>query len=383
MTGPHPTAWRGRRVLFVLPTLELGGTERQAFALAAHLAKDRGCVVTLWGAKGGDTLPPMAAAHGLLTRVVPMRFPCRRSTLVRQTLTLARALRAEAPDILLTYCRAANVACGLAAPLARVPFWVWNERSALPADQPARLADRLALSLAPAVVCNAGHLRTALQTRGWRTRRPIDLVPNGVTLAAPAAPPEVWRQRLDIPPGAYVGVAVAHLRAVKDHATLVRAWARVAAALAETCRAAVLVLAGAPTDAAAAALDGEIAARGLTSAVRRPGAVADIGGLLAIADVGLLPSRSEGLPNAVIEYMLAGLPVAATDIPGVREALGPDAGVELAPVGDADALAHQIVTLARDPETARATGARLRARAAERFAPETMLRSMAAILERA
>ena len=73
------------------------------------------------------------------------------------------------------------------------------------------------------------------------------------------------------------------------------------------------------------------------------------------ADIFVFASESEGRPNAILEAMAAGLPVAATDIPGVRELLGADAGL-LFPVGDAPALAKSIRTLMDDPGGARDMG---------------------------
>lgn len=70
--------------------------------------------------------------------------------------------------------------------------------------------------------------------------------------------------------------------------------------------------------------------------------------LLREADIGLLSSKSEGMPNSVMEYMYRGLPVVATDIPGVREVVGDNNVPWLFPVGNASRLQHLITRLARD-----------------------------------
>jgi glycosyltransferase involved in cell wall biosynthesis len=94
-----------------------------------------------------------------------------------------------------------------------------------------------------------------------------------------------------------------------------------------------------------------------------------IGTYLSAADVYVLPSRQEGFPVALIEAMAAGLPLVATDAPGVRAVLGEegDAGGTIVPVGDAHALAQAVRRYLGDEELASRTGACGRRRVAERF----------------
>jgi len=61
---------------------------------------------------------------------------------------------------------------------------------------------------------------------------------------------------------------------------------------------------------------------GLQDYVLFSGNVSDIAGMLSIMQVGILSTKSEGLSNALLEYMAAGLPVIATDISQNKEALG-------------------------------------------------------------
>jgi glycosyltransferase involved in cell wall biosynthesis len=101
----------------------------------------------------------------------------------------------------------------------------------------------------------------------------------------------------------------------------------------------------------------------------RPDATA----LIARSDVIVFSSDSEGMSIAALEALAAGIPVVATDVPGMRELLDTGAGI-LTP-RDADALAQAVVNLVRDP-TRRAEMGRIgREKVAEEFSVGRMLRS--------
>jgi glycosyltransferase involved in cell wall biosynthesis len=82
------------------------------------------------------------------------------------------------------------------------------------------------------------------------------------------------------------------------------------------------------------------------------------------ADVLFLPLTDATANNAVLEAMACGLPVISTDVGGVHEALGNDAGI-LCPAGDAGAFARAVYRLAlnMDDRTRMATAGRRRAEA--------------------
>lgn len=97
-------------------------------------------------------------------------------------------------------------------------------------------------------------------------------------------------------------------------------------------------------------------------------------GLFDEIDVFALPSRAEGFPLSIVEAMLAGRPVVATDVGSVKEAVVDGAtGLVVAP-DDADALRAALARLSADPEERRHMGAAGRVRALAHFTADQMAR---------
>jgi glycosyltransferase involved in cell wall biosynthesis len=101
--------------------------------------------------------------------------------------------------------------------------------------------------------------------------------------------------------------------------------------------------------------------------VRFLGYRADVPDLLRAADIFTLPSHREGMPRSIIEAMLTGLPVVATDIRGSREEVVDGTTGLLVPVRDAGALAAALSKFAGDPALRAAMGKAGLARARELY----------------
>jgi glycosyltransferase involved in cell wall biosynthesis len=112
-----------------------------------------------------------------------------------------------------------------------------------------------------------------------------------------------------------------------------------------------------------AAVRRRIAAEHLDGSVRLVEQTHDVPSYLQASDVFVLPSRREGLPNALLEAMAAGLPCIAADLPGITRWLLEDGESGwLVPPGDVEALERALVTLLEDRERAAQLGARARRR---------------------
>jgi glycosyltransferase involved in cell wall biosynthesis len=93
----------------------------------------------------------------------------------------------------------------------------------------------------------------------------------------------------------------------------------------------------------------------------------DVAELLRAADIFVLASHREGMPRSIIEAMMTGLPVVATDIRGAREEVVDGETGCLVPVEDPQALAGMLTRFARDAELRARIGAAGRARALDHY----------------
>jgi glycosyltransferase involved in cell wall biosynthesis len=140
-------------------------------------------------------------------------------------------------------------------------------------------------------------------------------------------------------------VTVGRLVDLKDHVTLIHAFAKVR----EDADVRLYIIGDGPNR---KKLESLAQALGLADDIRFLGWQPNPFALLKQADIFVLSSRFEGFPNVIVEAMACGLPVISTDCPsGPHEILrGGEAGV-LVPVGDVDALARAITTLLSDRQT--------------------------------
>jgi glycosyltransferase involved in cell wall biosynthesis len=104
------------------------------------------------------------------------------------------------------------------------------------------------------------------------------------------------------------------------------------------------------------------------------GSVADIPAFVAQQNVAVLCSSSEGMSNALLEYMAAGKAIVATAVGGIIELMENNVHGLLVPVGDQARLAGAIRRLLRDPGLGRRLGAAARKRVENSYGREAMVR---------
>jgi len=131
-----------------------------------------------------------------------------------------------------------------------------------------------------------------------------------------------------------------------------------------------------------AALEAQIASCGLHDAVTLPGFTGDVRPYLAAADIFALPSVDEGLPIALLEAAMAGLPIVCTPVGAIPTLLRDGDSALFVPVHDPAALSAAIMRLAADRQARRDIGRRGRDAAVRAHSVEAMYAAYRAVYER-
>jgi len=167
--------------------------------------------------------------------------------------------------------------------------------------------------------------------------------------------------------------AVGNIRRVKGHDLFIRAAAQIAKRIEDV----QFSIAGAVLEPQYfEELQSLVEELHLTSHFRFLGGEADLPQLLRDSQIFVLPSRSEGFSNAIIEAMASSLPVVATRVGGNGEAVADGVSGYLVPPEDVDALASAIERLLIDPLKAIKMGAAGRQLVVERFTADAMMKSI-------
>jgi glycosyltransferase involved in cell wall biosynthesis len=367
----------GRRIVFVLFNLELGGAERQALILARHLVEHEHAAVEVWGFNKSGPVAKICEQLGVSWRTLWYPFKAGRVVRLVGLGRVALSLRRARPDILLPYTFVPNVICGLVWKWTGARACVWNQRD----EGVMRFVTEWARSAArrtPMFISNSESGARFLVDKLNVAAVKVRVIENGISQPLPEGDRSSWRARLEIDNDSFVACMVANLHDNKDHRTLLKAWKRVVNGF--NGRRAVLVLAGRHDGAydSLAALAREL---NLNGHVRFAGQVLDVPGLLSAADIGVFSSVTEGCPNGVLESMAAGLAVAATDIDAIRSVVGPAAVEFLAPPKDDEALAGAILKLANDAGLRVTIGAENQQRVRQKYDALRMCRETVAVLD--
>lgn len=321
------------RILQIIDSLGLGGAEVLLKEMAP-LFRTRGVdcdVVSLL--RTGSSLENALQAEG-----VPLYFTGQRNIYSpRQVLSLAKLMRGY--DVIHVHLFPAQLWAVLAAayshsnvPLVSTEHGTWNRRR----DCPLRRFDQWMYSHYKQIACNSDG--TAEELLRWcpNIAAKIRIVPNGIPIRTfeDAEPVDLP----NIPSDAARIIFVGRFEVPKDHATVLRA-------LPAVSNAHLLLVGDGPLRPQVQQMAHSL---GIADRTTFLGWRNDVAGLLKASHLYVHSTTADGFGIAACEAMAAGLPILASNVPGLAQVVE-GAGV-LFPVGNESILAQELTALIQSPD---------------------------------
>jgi L-malate glycosyltransferase len=345
-------------IAIVLNSFDPGGTEHQMTELVRRIDPHLFTVHLAVFADSG------ALRHRVVDAgITPTEFPLHSlasANTVRQMWRFAQWCREHRIQVVHACDFYANVFALPAALRARVPVRFGSRRDvALPERTSGQQRlQRFVYQLAHRVIANSTAAAQRLVEEGvpdWK----VVTIANGLAL-------ELFQPRGTVPRRRIV-TTVANLRPGKGHDVLLKAAARVVRRIPDV-RFRIVGDGSRRAD-----LERQATALRISAQVEFLGHREDVPQVLRESDVFAFPSFMEASPNALIEAMAAGLPIVATRIGGIPEAIEHERNGILVPPGDDRALAAAIVRVIERPDVAARLAEAARQHAESRYAFDRMV----------
>lgn len=345
-----------KSILFVIGTLEVGGTERHLALISTALAR-RGWEVMVYSLAGDGPLRKTLIDGGVNVILAPVDRDGRPAALPRRIFRFALAsgylfgvMLRRHPSIVHCFLPAAYLTAAPLAILAGIRVRIMSRRSLNRYQAKSRFLSKVERRLhryMMAVLGNSRSVVSELAAEGVPPER-LGLIYNGVdsTQSSSGVCRAVVRERLGLAKNDLVFVIVANLIPYKGHMDLVEALAVASSSIPSQWK---LLVVG-RDDGVGPALRKRADELEIADRLLFLGSRPDVPDLLNASDIGLLTSHEEGFSNAIVEGMLAGLPMIVTDVGGNGEAVIDGVTGVVVPPHAPRNLSDAIARLAADPD---------------------------------
>jgi starch synthase (maltosyl-transferring) len=360
-----------RRILYVITDTDVGGAEKCCAQLAMGL--DRSC----WEPAVCSLAPLGAMAERLKGAGIAVHsLSARRAWHAPfAVLRLTRLLSRFRPALVHTFLFHANSIGRLAARLAGAPPVVSCIRVAEKRYRHHLIIENLTCRLSGMIVCVSQAVADFTRRRSHVPAMRLAVIPNAVDALDEPAGGTVARSVLGAPPHALAAVYVGRLDPQKGVDVLLQAIARAQQSLPHLH---VSLAGSGPEQESLIKMARQL---NVDSRTHFLGWRDDVCNLLKAADLFVMPSRWEGMPNAVLEAMAAGLPVIATRAEGSAELVRDGQTGKLVAIDDPDELAAAMVSLGNDPAMRRRYGQNGQEVARREFSIDRMIAQYVALYE--
>lgn len=343
----------------------VGGASIHVRDMARNLNRRGFQATVLVGGAGGEVIQELARAgvpYRMLSCLDRAIHPLKDFAAMAQIILALRQLK---PDVVSTHTAKAGLLGRVASSMLGLPVlftphgWSISDRISTRSARLFRMAERAAAPLASSIVNVCEAERDLARSHRIAPDEKLLVIHNGVEDV-----PDRLRADPGVePPGI---VMVARFEQPKDHETLLRALAPLKA-MAWTLE---LVGAG-PQQGEIRALGGSL---GMEDRLHFHGSSQNAAEPLAASQIFVLASKSEAFPRSILEAMRAGLPVVASDVGGVREAVVDGSTGYVVPKSEPEALGAALKRLLGDAALRRQFGAAARNRYENQFTFEHMFK---------
>lgn len=352
------------RICYLIPSLELGGTERQLCYLVKGLAEDHQIDVVCTR-RQGPLVDDMAALGAEIHTLDGWG-----GWDPRARFRLRALFKRLQPDIVHTFLFGFDLPANQAARSAGVPVVISSRRQLATWKKARHLhIQRRANTMVNCIVANSRAVAEFACRQEGANSVLFRVIYNGieaddfVAVNSPAAA----RTAMGLPDDKRVVGMVANFSPVKDHA-LFLAMARCVASRRDDVHF-LLCGQGPLRDEIAAAIDAE----GLTERFTVTNAKSNIADVYAALDVAVLCSKVEGFPNSLMEAMAAGKPVIGAAVGGIRELIHNKFTGLMVADRNPETFTKAIEELLSNPDEAAAMGQRAAAYVRAEFSVEKMV----------
>lgn len=357
------------RVLHLIDSFEIGGTERQAVELLKRLDGERYDLRLAVLRKGGPFYKEIEPLFPVVQEFPLTSFYD--ANAVKQLTRLCRLMMRERIDILHAHDFYSGFIGSAAARLVGVKVIACQRHLKLSDRRVHLWGTRVIHRLADRILVNSEAIRERIVAENQSRSGKIVVVKNGIVGVESAANNrEDLRRELKLEGDVKLIGMVARLQEVKGHRFFIEAAARV---LSSGVDAHFVLVGDGPLR---SEIERQIGDLGITTRVHLLGDRTDVAQLVSAFDLLVLASLHEGLPNAVMEAMAAGVPVVATAVGGAKELVRHGDTGYLAPPADAVALAERMLFTLGDEANRRRITDGARSHIAASFGMERMVESV-------
>jgi glycosyltransferase involved in cell wall biosynthesis len=348
-----------KNILIVIPSLTLGGAEKQALNYALSIAGINKYNPVIIGLGREGELIPFLNQYNIKhsSFLSPFITQGNRYTKMLFFVKLVFFIKKHKPYKIISFTYWPNLLMGVIWRFTGANSFYWNQRSVDSSIQ-ISILEKIAIKLKPKYIANSKACADFISQRHKINLKEIKIIYNVLEM------PVLSTFKTNEPPLKFV--MIANFFPEKDYSTLLKAFS--AYIVGNNSLAELHIIGSAPgVSSQMEIVKAEAFDLGLCGKVFFHGTMSNPNDVLKIADIAILSTRSEGFSNTIIEYMAYGLPVIATDIPSNREALGDENQAFLFPIGDVGKLKTLLVTLAQNKELRENIGKKNRIIALEMF----------------